>query len=196
MIDYNEIMANTIFPDGVHAGKTWKHVRTNHPEYLEHLKGQIAGNIIEYFDFIKYCLEFKEEKNEYKLYFDGCSKKNPGKAGAGAVLYYNNEEIWAECIFVGSSETSNKAEYSGLLLGLEYITSKKIKNITIYGDSLLVIKQMNGEYKVNSDNIWDLHMLAKKLVNELDEIKFVHVKRELNKRADRLSNMGLEKEIS
>ena len=99
MIDYNDIMANTIFPDGLHAGKTWKHVRTNHPEYLEHLKGQIAGNIVEYFDFIKYCLEFKEDKNEYKLYFDGCSKKNPGKALLEESLFkIHKTKVWQNLI--------------------------------------------------------------------------------------------------
>ena len=55
---------------------------------------------------------------EYKLQFDGCSKKNPGLAGAGAVIYKYSKEIWSGKLFVGTNSTNNYAEYSGLIIGL------------------------------------------------------------------------------
>ena len=56
---------------------------------------------------------------DYKMKFDGCSKGNPGLAGAGAVIYLFNNEYWAESFFVGENFTNNHAEYAGLILGLQ-----------------------------------------------------------------------------
>ena len=78
----------------------------------------------------------------YKLFFDGCSKGNPGIAGAGAVIYNElNKEIWSKSSFVGKKETNNVAEYSGLILGLEEVVEMggSIRNLIIKGDSKLVI---------------------------------------------------------
>jgi ribonuclease HI len=61
----------------------------------------------------------------YKLFFDGCSKGNPGLAGAGAVIYNNDQEIWSDSFFVGDKITNNYAEYSGLILGLLHLFSFK-----------------------------------------------------------------------
>ena len=52
-------------------------------------------------------------ENEYTMYFDGCSKGNPGISGAGAVIFNNGEEVWGASIFVGERETNNVAEYNG-----------------------------------------------------------------------------------
>ena len=101
-----------------------------------------------------------EEKNakvfpeiEYKLQFDGCSKSNPGIAGAGAVIYRFNEEISIKIQFVGNNTTNNVAEYTGLIIGLKEAITLGIKSIIVEGDSLLVIKQLKGEYKVKSENL-------------------------------------------
>ena len=59
-------------------------------------------------------------QGKYILYFDGCCKGNPGPGGAGAVLYKNNIEIWSDSKFVGENVTNNIAEYTGMLIGLEY----------------------------------------------------------------------------
>ena len=73
---------------------------------------------------------------EYKLQFDGCSKNNPGLAGAGAVIYKNGIEIWSNHLFVGTNNTNNYAEYMGLIFGLE----KAIE---------LNIDKRNNEFYVN-----------------------------------------------
>ena len=127
----------------------------------------------------------------FKLCFDGCSKGNPGLSGAGAVLYESNDEIWSGSAFVSQSATNNMAEYSGLILGLEKASEMKIKNLLVEGDSLLVIKQMKGEYKVNSDNIITLYQKAKVLEKNFENIYYNHIYRSFNKRADELSNIAI-----
>ena len=136
------------------------------------------------------------ESSVYKLYFDGCSKGNPGPGGAGAVLYKDEQEIWANSVFVGKRVTNNQSEYTGLILGLNHVVNQTdIKDLLVKGDSLLIIKQMRGEYKVNSANILDLHNTVKSLANKLTAIEYEHVYRNENKRADALSNEGLLKTI-
>jgi ribonuclease HI len=130
---------------------------------------------------------------EYELFFDGCSKGNPGPAGAGAVIYKNDVEIWSNSIFVGKKETNNVAEYSGLILGLEEAVKQNIKELSVKGDSELVIKQINGLYKVKSPSMIPLYIRVKSLQNCFDRIEFVHLYRDKNRRADELSNMGLSK---
>jgi len=130
-------------------------------------------------------------ENEYTMYFDGCSKGNPGPSGAGAVIFNNGEEVWGASIFVGERETNNVAEYNGLLLGMKHAIDMKIKKLIVYGDSLLVIKQMNKQYKISAENLVPLFNEAQELRTKFDNITFVHVYRTQNKRADELSNMGL-----
>jgi len=127
----------------------------------------------------------------HTLYFDGCSKGNPGRAGAGAVIYDDqNVEIYSESVFAGYNTTNNEAEYTGLILGLNTAFKKGISELRVCGDSLLVIRQMEGKYKVSSPNLVPLHSCATKLTSNFSKIEFVHVYREKNKRADFLSNVG------
>jgi len=134
--------------------------------------------------------------NEYTMYFDGCSKGNTGKSGAGACIFSLGKEVWGSSIFVGERETNNVAEYSGLILGLKQAINMGIKNLIVYGDSLLVIKQMNGQYKISAENLVPLFNEAQELKREFDTILFVHVYRTQNKRADELSNLGLLMRVS
>ena len=98
---------------------------------------------------------YSETEFEYKMNFDGCSKNNPGLAGAGAVIYHFDEEIYAEDFFVGEMFTNNHAEYAGLILGLQHAKFIGIKNLKVEGDSLLVINHMKGLYKCKSINLID-----------------------------------------
>ena len=128
---------------------------------------------------------------EYRLQFDGCSKNNPGLAGAGAVIYKYSKEIWSGYLFVGTNTTNNCAEYSGLILGLEKAVELNIKTLHVEGDSLLVINQMTGKYKCNSPNLIEPHNKAKELAAKFDSINFVHIFRNKNGRADELSNKAV-----
>jgi len=146
------------------------------------------------------------KQEHYFLYFDGCSKGNPGVAGCGAVLYDNfQNEIWSGSLFVDKQATNNVAEYKGLIFGLQnviklnetnkqnnpYNTDELIKTITVNGDSLLVIQQMKGVWKVKNDRMIELYKEAKNLEWEFNKIVYNHVPREKNKRADELSNIAV-----
>ena len=130
-------------------------------------------------------------KSEYLLQFDGCSKGNPGLSGAGAVIYNYENEIWGKSAFIGEKSTNNEAEYNGLLIGLLEAKNMGIRHLAVEGDSMLVIKQMRGEYKVKSDKLFDLYNQAKQISDSFETITFTHIYRANNKRADELSNLAL-----
>jgi len=138
----------------------------------------------------------------YELYFDGCSKKNPGEAGCGYIIIDNSNSeniiLDSSSIYLGNNITNNYAEYSGLYYGLKCALQLNLHNenneLLIKGDSLLVIKQMQGFYKVKSENLIDIHNDVKLLTLYFTKkgIKFEHIKREYNKLADSLANKALE----
>lgn len=128
----------------------------------------------------------------YTLYFDGCSKGNPGRAGAGAVIYDSGmNEVWSSAVFVGANSTNNESEYTGLLIGLRKVTEMGVVNLLVRGDSQLIIRQMKCEYKVKSASLKPMYEEAVKLSKLVNSIQYEHVYREFNKRADELSNLGL-----
>lgn len=128
---------------------------------------------------------------EYVLYFDGCSKGNPGPSGIGAVIYKNKIEIWNACKYIGDKRTNNESEYSALIMGLEEAIKMDIKELSVCGDSLLVINQVNGIYKVKNQNLLVLYENVLLLKSKFTYIDFNHVYRNNNKRADELSNLAL-----
>lgn len=128
---------------------------------------------------------------EYVLNFDGCSKGNPGPAGIGAVISKSGSEEWCGCQFIGK-KTNNQSEYSALILGLKEALSRDIKQLQVYGDSLLVINQVTGQFKVKNIQLQELYKEALSLIAKFDYIVFNHVYRQFNKRADQLSNLALE----
>jgi len=131
---------------------------------------------------------------EYTMNFDGASKGNPGLAGAGAVIYKNGDEIWSSCKNLGI-KTNNQAEYSALILGLEGALTLGITCLSVLGDSMLVINQVNGIYKVKSELLHDLNKEVVSLRKQFAFIEFNHVYRAYNKRADELSNLGLDEQL-
>jgi ribonuclease HI len=137
--------------------------------------------------------EKAKDKCNFRLQFDGCSKANPGLAGAGAVIYdVKNDEIWNGHEFIGTKITNNYAEYMGLIIGLRKAQEMKIKQLIVEGDSMLVIKQMNGEFKVKSLHLLELYNEAKLLEKCFDSIYYKHIYRTNNKRADELSNIAVD----
>jgi ribonuclease HI len=137
---------------------------------------------------------------KYIMYFDGASRGNPGLSGAGAVIYeqVNNKlvEIWSKSQFIGKSETNNIAEYGGLILGLKYAVEMDIHHLIVRGDSELVIKQVKGTYKVKSPHLIVLHKTVCDLNTHFNTIEYQHVYRDKNKRADELSNLGIQNNVN
>ena len=138
-------------------------------------------------------LENKNLENNYVLQFDGCSKGNPGLAGAGAVILKNGKEIWCDSLFVSEKATNNQAEYAGLILGLKAAIELQISELHVEGDSALVIRQINGEYNVHSSNLLELYEAAKQLQTNFKTISFSHIYRDKNKRADELANSAVQR---
>jgi|TARA_B110000211_G_C14004863_1_gene520315 ribonuclease HI len=131
--------------------------------------------------------QLSEELPKYVLRFDGASRGNPGKSGAGAVIYYDNKEIWSGSKYLGI-QTNNYAEYYGMIIGLQEAIKIKIKILYVEGDSMLIINQMKGLYKVKSENLIELHKIAMGLLLSFNNIKFKHIYRNKNARADELAN--------
>lgn len=133
----------------------------------------------------------------YYLYFDGGSRGNGSncyntRAGYGYVIYDNDMTRIADgCDYVGA-KTNNYAEYSGLINGMRRAISLNIDNLTIRGDSTLVIKQMTGQFKVKHPDMKTLYTYSKELEKEIKQVVYEHVYRENNKEADRLSNIAMD----
>jgi len=142
----------------------------------------------------------EEKKYVYQLFFDGASKGNPGLSGSGAVLFqcYHEEKtkIFEIFRFIGEDHTNNQAEYCGLIIGLKECLKRGFLNITVYGDSEVIIKQMNKEYNVNSDKLIPLYQTAKKIENQMGLVSFQHIKRVFNSEADALANKAIINYIS
>jgi len=134
----------------------------------------------------------------YSLYFDGASRSNPGPASYGGVIYNEkNEEIGTYKNYIGK-HTNNQAEYLGCFAGIQACIQLNIKNLTVYGDSKLVIEQIGGRWKVKSANLKPIYTEIKKVLDTkpFDTIIFKHVRRKYNKRADELANQALDEQFN
>lgn len=127
----------------------------------------------------------------YSLYFDGGANPNPGPC-AGAFVIYENDKIVQEGGIFYEHGTNNIGEYSGLLLGLQCCVEHGYNQVAVYGDSLLVIEQMRGKWRVKNERLCELFQQAKQLTEQLQFVEFNHVRREFNSYADSLSDRTLE----
>lgn len=126
------------------------------------------------------------------LYFDGCSRGNPGLSGAGAVLYEDGKEISSRSVFIGNKETNNVAEYVALINGLEMAIEKNIQELVVKGDSSLVINQMKREWKVKHAGMMHYFTQARELDSKIKSVFYKYVPRERNTVADALANRAVD----
>jgi len=145
-------------------------------------------------------MEQSVEKNttqvtEIKLYTDGGSRGNPGPSAGGYVLMNSDNNILVKRgVYLGVT-TNNQAEYKALKLGLEEVLKKQIKHVDVYMDSLLIVNQMLGNYKVKNNDLRPIYDEVNKLIRLFDQTTFTHIPRELNKIADDMVNKALDKEL-
>jgi len=131
---------------------------------------------------------------EVKLYADGGSRGNPGPSAAGFVLFDKDGQILQKNgVYLGVT-TNNQAEYQALKAGLEASKTLGARIIDVYMDSLLVINQMKGVFKVKNRDLWPVHESINNLVASFKEVSFTHIPRELNKLADAEVNQTLDAE--
>lgn len=125
------------------------------------------------------------------LFIDGASRGNPGYAGIGFVFFDEKNNKILERSYSLTNCTNNIAEYSALLVSLYTIKKENItKKLVIKSDSLLLVNQCNKLYKVKNNKIILAYNLFITNFSEMD-ISFVHIKRELNTKADALANRGI-----
>lgn len=134
--------------------------------------------------------------NKIIIHTDGGSRGNPGNAGIGVVIEIKNEknEVLNKIVHkehIGIA-TNNIAEYTAILWALTYCEKNKLDNLECYLDSELVVKQLNGEYKVKDQNLGKIFIKIYNLRQNFKFCKFIHIKRELNKDADALVNSALD----
>jgi probable phosphoglycerate mutase len=123
---------------------------------------------------------------------DGASRGNPGPASYAVVLRDPGGKVVLELGKNIGRETNNLAEYYALLAALEYATSHGIRALRIRSDSELLVRQIQGRYKVKSADLKPLHERASKLARQLEYFAIEHVPREMNREADGLANVALD----
>lgn len=132
------------------------------------------------------------QADAYVVYTDGGSRGNPGPSSAGYVIMNRENEVVDQGgIYLGIT-TNNQAEYHGVMIGLEKALALGARKVDIRVDSLLVVNQMNGVYKIKNRELWPIHKKIQKLIKKFDKVIFSHIKREFNQVADSMVNKVLD----
>jgi len=126
-------------------------------------------------------------------YTDGGARGNPGPAGYGVVIQNQaGVKIAALSQYLGH-QTNNFAEYQGLIAALEYALEHGHRALKVVSDSELLMRQLNGIYKVKNSTLQELHGRAKQFIAQLDWFSIDHALREHNRDADQLANQAMDK---
>lgn len=124
---------------------------------------------------------------------DGAARGNPGPAGIGVVLADEEGNVVKEVAEPLGMTTNNVAEYSALIRALEEARALGCSRIAVITDSELMARQLNGRYAVKAEHLLPLFQRATYLLSQFDTASVTHTRRENNKRADALSNLGADR---
>ena len=125
-------------------------------------------------------------------YIDGGARGNPGPAGYGVRIERPDGTVVDEFSASIGIATNNVAEYRALLAALDWANRHRCRVVHIRSDSLLLVQQMRGRYKVKNQGLQALHAKARLVANEVGRVTYEHVGRELNAHADRLANVAMD----
>ncbi len=125
-------------------------------------------------------------------FIDGGARGNPGPAGYGVHIVDEDGALLAELHEGIGIATNNVAEYRGLLAALEWAIEHGRSRLHVKSDSLLLVQQMNGVYRIKNPGLLPLYRQARHLMARIGHVTLEHVRREQNKDADRLSNLGMD----
>ena len=129
---------------------------------------------------------------EVKLYADGGSRGNPGPSATGfVILDMQDKLVVKKGTYIGIT-TNNQAEYQALKAGLEEARRMRVQIVHVYMDSLLVINQMRGIFKVKNRDLWPIHASIKETAASFKKVNYTHVPRQFNKLADAAVNEALD----
>lgn len=129
------------------------------------------------------------------IYSDGAARGNPGPAGAGGQILSPMGNVLAEVSEYLGETTNNVAEYKALILTLEQVPQFRPREVEIRADSELMVRQLNGEYKVKNEGLKPLFNRAKQLLSQFKRVTIKHVYRSDNKHADELANEAIDNYI-
>lgn len=137
-----------------------------------------------------------DDPQAWQLFTDGASRNNPGPSGVGFTLKKDGKPSCEQGFFIGS-KTNNQAEYIALVSGIFFAKKfiKKSDKLSIFCDSQLIVRQMNGQYRVKDAQLKKLQIIAYDLLKGY-QYSFCHVYRSDNARADELANRGLDKKVT
>jgi ribonuclease HI len=130
------------------------------------------------------------------VHIDGASRGNPGEASFGVHVQDGQGKVRAELYGYLGRASNNVAEYQGLLHALRWALRHDVKRLRVFSDSELVVRQMNGEYRVKHPDLLPLYMEAAALLERFTEASLSHVPREQNREADKLANRALDEKAS
>jgi ribonuclease HI len=136
--------------------------------------------------------ELKATAPAHQANIDGAARGNPGPASYGVVIRDGQGELVAKLKKYIGRMTNNVAEYYGLIAALDYAESHGIRALRVESDSELMVKQMQGQYKVKSEDLRPLFERAKKMSMGFESFRIDHVYREQNREADALANEALD----
>ena len=132
-----------------------------------------------------------QEADSVLIFTDGGSRGNPGPAGIGVVVLSGEETLVEVGEPIGEA-TNNEAEYRALIRGLQESKRVGAKRVEIRMDSQLIVRQVEGRYKVKHPVLKGHYAQVMSLLNGLDSWKVLHIPREMNSRADALANLGMD----
>ena len=133
--------------------------------------------------------KINSSSSNFTMYIDGAADLHSKTSGIGGVIYKDGEELFTFSEYLDNA-TNNEAEYTALIHGLKSLLNLSVLNVTIYSDSELVVKQINGEYKVKNDRMKKLYSDAHVLLSKFNLWKIEHVLRDKNTIADKLATDG------
>lgn len=126
------------------------------------------------------------------IYSDGGARGNPGPAGIGVLIKNEDGKILAEIAQYLGRASNNQAEYKAIIAGVKKAKELGATEITCYLDSLLIVKQVNREYRVKDKDLAVLFLELNNILISFKNFNFKHIKRELNKEADFLVNKAID----
>jgi len=131
---------------------------------------------------------------ELTIFTDGASRNNPGESGAGIYILRNGKPFEQIARYLGTT-TNNVAEYTAAIIGLEHAVKVGARRVNLYADSELLVKQLNGQYKVKSEGLKPLHAKAKELIARIGTVAVKYIPRDMNKEADALANRAIDEKM-
>ncbi len=180
----------------------WQQLSKEHQEGLTDLTQLILGIIVQD-QIVGESISGQQANDEENttdtavtIYADGGSRGNPGPSAAGYIMLNNQQQVIDQGGEYLGITTNNQAEYQGVRLGLEKALEHGASSVDFRLDSMLVVNQMNGLYRIKNRELWPIHERIRSLIKKFHKVSFSHVQREFNQLADGMVNKTLDEHLT